>query len=383
MKPDFTSPSWIEIIKYLYKVRIPLFAIPFAVAILVALYSLTIPNRYTSVANLVPSLRPEIGLNLFSEKGGLSSLANSVLGGAQSEEANRYLILLNSYTLSSQVVETFDLIEHYDVADSKTPMLDAIEILSDRTSFESKEEGNFVIAVEDESPELAKAIADFYVEQLNAENARLATTDARLYRQFLEKRIEEANAVLDSLRLETIQFQQQYGVFELTEQARQYFSLIAELSTKQIEAEIKLNIVAQNHQPNSNTYTLAKLELEMINQKLEQLYHDSDNTNLMLNFEELPAVGSRYLELLLAAEIQAEIQKFLVPVYEQAKMEEAKSLPIVNVVDAPRIPEEKSFPRRSLLVLGAGFSAFILVILYFIMRLNYIKNKDLFIYLKH
>jgi len=95
MTPEFYSPSWSEIIRYMYSKRIPLFGIPFLVAVLVAIYSLFIPNRYTSQANLIPSQRPAIGLDLFSESGGLSSLASSVFGGGESEESNRYIVLLS------------------------------------------------------------------------------------------------------------------------------------------------------------------------------------------------------------------------------------------------------------------------------------------------
>jgi len=38
--------------------------------------------------------------------------------------------------------------------------------------------------------------------------------------------------------------------------------------------------------------------------------------------------------------------------YETARIEEAKDTPAVSVIDSPGVPEKKSFPPRTLLVLG-------------------------------
>jgi capsule polysaccharide export protein KpsE/RkpR len=375
---SFKAPSWSDIIRYLIKNKLSLIVIPFLVAVIVAGITLMIPNRYQSSANLIPSQRPSLGFDLFSEGGGISSLASSFLGNENEAEANKYIILLSSFTTSKQVVESFDLVKHYDLEESETPLISAIEELKERTKFESKEEGNFVITIEDESPELAKNMADFFVHKLNEENIRISTSDAKMYREFLEKRVEEAENEIDKLRESTKKFQQQYGVFELPTQTEQYFSLISELTARQIETELRLKLLSETVQPSSETFKNTKSELEAINSKLSEIYSDADSTNLYLNFSQLPEISSQYLELLLEAEIQTEIQKFLVPLYEQARMEEAKALPIVSIIDAPRVPEIKSFPKRSLIVIASGISAFILMILYLMVKLNFIQNRAYF-----
>ncbi|MCG8374306.1 MAG: hypothetical protein MI700_12260, partial [Balneolales bacterium] len=378
MNPKYTPPSLLEIAQFLFKNKGKLFLIPFFVAVTVAIISLFITNRYTSTANLIPSQRPSLGLDLFSETGSLSSFASTVLSGGQSDEANRYVILLSSYSSSKQIVDRFNLTTHYEVSESKTPILHAIDILASRTTFESKEEGNFVISIEDKSPELAKEMADAYVQILNEENTRIVTGDAKRYREFLEKRLLESRNTIDSLQQEMISFQKKYGVIEFTEQAKQYFSLIIGLSAKQIETEIKLELLSQSVTESSDLYESTEIELNAINEKLNEVYFDSDSSNVILNFSEMPEVGSQYMELMLEAEIQSEIQKFVVPFYEQAKMEEAKALPIVSIVDAPRIPERKSFPNRTLITISSGFSAFFIVLFYLIFRLSLIKNNDFF-----
>ncbi len=45
--------------------------------------------------------------------------------------------------------------------------------------------------------------------------------------------------------------------------------------------------------------------------------------------------------------------------YELAKVQEAKEIPTVKVLDAPDVPEKKSFPPRGLITLGFGLFAFV------------------------
>ncbi len=381
MDSSFRSPSSTDVARYLIRNWKILFGLPFVVSVIVAIYTLFIPNKYQSTANLLPSQRPALGLDLFSEDGGLSSIANSVLGGS-SDEANRYIVLLSSYSTSSTIVEKFNLTEAYDVAEADDPIGEAIDILSERSTFENMEEGNFVISVLDEDPVRAKEMADYYVQLLNQLNSNIVSQDARLYREFLEKRYNQLVTDVDSLQSRFVVFQKKYGVFELPEQVKEYFGLVGVLTARQLEAEVELEILSKNVSTSSMAYKTLEDQYNTITTKLEELYSDEDPQNLILNFNDLASIGSEYYELFFELEVQQEIQKFLLPLYEQAKMEEAKSLPIVTVVDAPRVPVKKAEPRRSIIVILSGISAFILVLVYLVARNSYVANKEYFDSLK-
>lgn len=375
MSINYQQPSSINTIKYLINNWKAIIFVPLGIAIIIAIYTLFIPNKYKSTANLLPSQRPSFGLDLFSEKGGISSLANSVLGG-NSDETNRYVVLLTSYTTSKNIIDEFGLIDIYDVSAAKDPTKAAIDILQDRSSFEGLEEGNFKISVLDEDPLRAKNIADYYIKLLNNLNAEIVSKDARLYREFLEKRYNKIISDLDSLQSEFTKFQEQHGVFELPEQVREYFNLVGLLTAQQLEAEIKLNVLSNSVNKSSEIYKSQLNEYQVISDKLNELYIDDNPKNLVLNFNNIAEIGSEYYDLFFQIELQFEIKKFLLPLYEQAKMEEVKSLPIVSVIDAPRIAILKSEPKRSLITISAGISSMILTILYLIARFSLISNRQ-------
>lgn len=374
MKPDFEKLEWHEMLQNLYRRRIPILAVSFIVAVITAAVTLFIPNQYEATANLLPNQQRSVGFSLFAEGTGLQSLASSVLG-VQSEEANRFYVLLNSYSIKKRVIDQFDLLEVYKVADSKHPIIDTMGILEKRTNFEAHQEGNFTIHVRDHDPERAKAMADFYVDVLNELNTEIATREAASYRAFIEDRYNKSEQDLRRLRDDFSEFQRKYGVFQLEEQVIQYFNLLGQLTIQQFESEIKLDYLRQTVQPESQAFRQAQIEYDLVTQRLNAVYSDTSSDNFILNFGELSDVGLTYFELMMRIEIETEIQKFVIPLLEQARMEEVKSLPIVSVVDQPVVPEKKSFPPRSVIVILAAFTAFVLTATWFTIKMSYSKNQ--------
>lgn len=347
-----------------------------------AIYTLFIPNQYKSNANLLPNQKTNLGISMLSEGSGLSSLAGSILGG-ESGETDRYYNLLNSYTTKRRVVEEFNLIEAYDLSESEYPLVNAIGILEERTQFTAQQTGNFIIEVWDTDPVRSKEIAKFYVDHLNSLNTEISTREAASFREFAEERYESTLTQIQQTRNELNEFQETYGVFQLEDQVVQYFNLLGGITVEQIQTEIQLNYLENTVSPSNQQYQQARLKLESINDRLASLYQDENSDNFILNFANLSDIGLTYAELVKKIEIQTEVLRFIVPLLEQARMEEVKSLPIVSVLDEPVVPEKKSYPPRSLIVLLAGMTAVILASTYYTIKLSFKKNKQWFDALKN
>jgi capsule polysaccharide export protein KpsE/RkpR len=78
----------------------------------------------------------------------------------------------------------------------------------------------------------------------------------------------------------------------------------------------------------------------------------------------LPGLGSRYADLYREAKIQEAVYAFVTQQYEMAKIQEAKELPIVRVMDVGVAPEKRSSPIRSLIVAGSVLGAIFLACLW-------------------
>jgi len=382
MPPNYQKTEWFEVFQNLYRKWISILVISFGVAVIVALYTLFIPNQYKATANLLPNEKTSIGFNMLSEGGGLSSLAGSILGGS-ADETDRYYNLLNSFTTKKSVIEEFNLIEVYDLSESNYPMIDAMEILEERTQFTAQQTGSFIIEVWDTDPVRSKEMADFYVEYLSRLNTEISTREAAYFKEFAEQRYESVLNQIQQTRNKLNEFQEKYGVFQLEDQVIQYYNLLGTVTAQRISTEIKLNYLENTVSSSNQQYQQTRLELESINNKLASLYRDESSENFILNFENLSDVGLTYAELVKTIEVQSEVLRYIVPLLEQARMEEAKSLPIVSVLDEPVIPEKKSYPPRSLIVLLAGITSVVLVSIYYTVKLSFTKNKHWFDTLKN
>jgi uncharacterized protein involved in exopolysaccharide biosynthesis len=86
---------------------------------------------------------------------------------------------------------------------------------------------------------------------------------------------------------------------------------------------------------------------------------DLKSDQLLPSVRKLPLLGFTYYDLYRQVTMQETIYEMLTKQYELAKIQEAKEIPPVKVLDEPDVPERKSSPHRMLIVLlGFLVSAF-------------------------
>lgn len=365
--PTFHSVSGSELLRTLLKHRWPIVYGTIAVALIAVLISLLLPNQYRSTANLMPANTPAIGLDMLSRGGGLSNLTSSILR-SRSSAFDRFLVLLETHEVKKQVIEKFNLMEVYDTKGNTYPMIDTINELDANTNFETFEEGNMIIEVWDEDPKRAKEMTDYYVALVNEYNIELSTTEATRFRAYIEAKYKDTMGKVDSLQAQTMAFQKKYGVIEFTAQATEYMSAISMTTALLMESEIKFKMIAENAKETNPLYQRQLKEVNHLKATLEEMYANTNPNDIILNFADMPEVSTQYVRLLAEAEILQEMLKYLVPIYENAKMEEVKAIPGLVVVDAPYLAEKKDKPKRMLIVVAATISGFLLMMIYFALR---------------
>ena len=101
---------------------------------------------------------------------------------------------------------------------------------------------------------------------------------------------------------------------------------------------------------------------------------------MLLAFQDLPDLGLEYARLFREVELQSRIMEFLLPQYEQARMEETKNIPSLQVIDKPYVALNKAKPQRSLIVVATTVMAFIISVLYVLFEY---RTRELRKKLKH
>jgi uncharacterized protein involved in exopolysaccharide biosynthesis len=185
------------------------------------------------------------------------------------------------------------------------------------------------------------------VETLNHISIDLATREAKNNREFLEKRVSVTKAALaekeDSLKA----YQEKTGTLYLPDEGGSGLSAVAELYAMKAVAEIELGVLEGMLSPNSPAIAQKKAQLRVLQQQISVI----------------PATGLQSLRLLRDVMIHQKILEFITPLYEQARIDEQKEVPVILVLDKAVPAELKDTPKRTIIVLAAGMFALIVSIL--------------------
>jgi uncharacterized protein involved in exopolysaccharide biosynthesis len=91
-------------------------------------------------------------------------------------------------------------------------------------------------------------------------------------------------------------------------------------------------------------------------------------TNAEVTLDRTPSTSLHYLEALRNMKFEESIYQVLVKQYEVAKLDEAKNAPLIQIMDKAIVPEKKSKPKRSIIVILATVIAFVFAMIFAFVR---------------
>jgi capsule polysaccharide export protein KpsE/RkpR len=297
--------------------------------------------------------------------GGAGALAGGLVSSALGLKSSGALLIgvLRSRTVEDRMIDKFDLLNVYHCRyykNAREKLEDATDIQEDRKS------GIITITVEDKSPQRAADMARAYDAELNSMLARLSTSAAGKERAFIEERLKTVKSDLDQATTELSQFSSQNTTLDVKEQAKAMVESAANLQGELISSEAYLSSLEQIYTENNVRVHAARAKVTELRKQLAGLRgsaasagDDPANANtedlLYPSIRRLPILGIKYADLYRKAKIQEVIFEVLSKQYEMAKIQEAKELPTVRVLDEPKVPERKARPHRLLIMLGGLF----------------------------
>jgi len=337
--------------------------------------ALLIPNRYQSTASLMPpDSQSQSGLGLLaavaggavggsgSSLGGLQGLAGSLLGLKTSGDL--FIGILESETARDKLIGEFNLEKEYH--DSKIE--DARKDLAAHTDIsEDRKSGIISIAVTDHDPRRAAAMAQAYVNELNLLVAKLSTSSARRERIFLQGRLAKVRTDLETAEKNFSDFASKNTAIDIPAQGKAMVAAAATLQGELIGAQAALSGLQQIYTNNNARVREAQARVDELQRKLDEIggagtqAQLQNNNALYPSIRKLPLLGVEYADLYRQSKVEEAVYEYLVQQFEAAKIQEAKEIPTVRVLDAALVPTKKSFPPRAVIVvlgtmLGIAFA---------------------------
>lgn len=350
-----------------------------AISLIVSLgIAFVIPKRYKAITSIMPPDQQNSGALMLAALashspalGGLGSLAGSLLGGHTTTAL--YIDMLHSGTVTGHLIDRFNLQHVY----RKRYRIDTGKRLARRTSVtENKKSGVITIEVEDEDRARARDLAQAYLDELDKLVRRTSTSAAHRERIFIEGRLRAVQADLERAQLELSEFSSKNSTIDIKEQTHAMVDAGAKVQGELLLEQSGLESLRQIYGDENIRVRQTEARVASLQRELQKMTGSSaplalqaageagpsfdaeDKGALYPPLRQLPRLAVPYADLYRRVKVQEVVFELLTQQYELARIEEAKDVPVVSVIDPPGIPEKKSFPHRLLLTLLLTFVSF-------------------------
>jgi capsule polysaccharide export protein KpsE/RkpR len=345
--------------------------------VIAVIIALVLPKEYESTARLMPpDTKSSGGLGMavvaamaggsgggggsaLGGSGGLGGIASDLLG--TKDPGAVWVDMLGSRTIQDHIIDRFDLRRIYGVRyweGARKRLKEDTGVTLDKKS------GVITIVVTARDQHRAQQIAQAYVDELDRVNALLSTSAARRERIFLEQRLQQVKHDLAEASGQFAQYASSNTVIDVDAQTKAMVEGAATLQGQLIAAQSELDGLQQVYTGNNVRVRSLKARVDELRSQLQKMggsnasldptitgSSSSQSDQVYPSIRKLPLLGVRWLDLYHETKIQEAVYAMLTEEYESAKIEEAKEIATVKVLDSPNWPERKSSPHRVLIVI--------------------------------
>lgn len=325
--------------------------VPMIAAIVVAIYSFIIPPTYTADTQMLPPQQQSSASAMLSQLGALGGMAG--VAGIKNPN-DTYVAMLKSRTIQDNMIKRFKLQAVYK---TKTPETTR-KALNGATTVKVGKDGIIGISVDDKSPQRAAMLANGYVDELQQLTQVFAVTEASHRRLFYEKQLLQAKQNLGDAEIALKQLQEKTGIIHLDAQAQLGIGTAAGLKGQIAMREVELGAMRTFATGNNPDYIRIQQTLSGLKAQLNKV-----ETGTVVP-SKVPEAGLEYIRKVRDLKYAETIYEMLAKQFEMAKIDEAKESSVIQVLDKAVVPEQKSKPKRTMMVLLSAIATGFLTILY-------------------
>jgi uncharacterized protein involved in exopolysaccharide biosynthesis len=323
-----------------------------------AIAFLMMKATFTAAATILPPQAPQSTASLLmGQLGSLAGLGASGAGGLLKNPGDIYVAMLGSRTITDHIINRFRLESLW----KQKNLEDTRKALKKHAQFEATKYGLIVITVKDPNPKLASDMANAFVDELYQMNSTLAVTEAGQRRLFFDRQLEEEKNALTVAENDLRTTQEKTGLIELSGQSAMAIRTIAETAAELRSREVELQAMRTYATDENPDLKRLQTQIDALRQQLSALQNNQKSMlpgDTQVPAGRVPKEALEYLRKLREVRYHQTLFDFLSRQYEAASIDEAKSAPIIQIVDHAMPPDKKSGPPRMLITLGFGIVGF-------------------------
>ncbi|MEB2792143.1 capsule biosynthesis protein [Campylobacter upsaliensis] len=319
----------------------------FLMIFVVIYYVFIAADRYVSSTSL--SVRSTSGESI--QAGGILSLLSTT---SNNNEDMKYLRgYIHSLDLLKKLEESIKLRELYQeqFVDLPYRIFDSSSSESYLKFFKSRvklkvddKTGLLNVEVEAFTPKSAQIIAQSIVEESEKFINEISHKAAREQMRFAEEEVNTYKERYLKAQNALIAFQNKYGVFDPLKQAESKSKLIAQIEVNLAQREAAL-LNLQSYMNDSAPEVVAlKAEIGAIKKQLEREMAKISANNS--NTQKLNDMAAKFQNLTIEAKFAQQAYETALKAYESARIEAARKIKQLVIVQSPNLPESARYPER-------------------------------------
>lgn len=314
-----------------------------------------IPEEFTSTTVILPVSDGSSGM-LSSLMKNLKDLPLGIGGKTKNTDTDLFLSILYSREFLENISTKFNLKNDYNT----DLMEDNLKVLKGKLKAGLTKTNSFEISFTHNDKIKCQLILDYIIFTMNEKVIELNSSKSKKYREFIEKRYLDIADKLKKSEELMEEYQSVHKVYEPKEQIKILFKEILLLEKDLEEKKIEKELLEYYSGPSNPKIKLLERGIEHIELSLNKMKTGSNELSLKV----MPQRMKEYLRVYRDLTINSTLLEFIIPVYEQAKFDEAKDTPVLQILDRPNLPEKKSYPPRILFSLLLTISSLLLFVVY-------------------
>lgn len=325
-----------------------------------------VPQEFSSQVTFLPPS---------NNMGSLFNMSSNPLMSLFSSDESGDMVetIFDSKIMKRRIIDKFNLYENYKLTDNANKFENAVKQMRKQVMLGSVLKGKgigmsktvaYTIVCYHTSPDTALLMAQYVYACLDSAIINISIGKASSNREFIESQFIAAHEKLDSLQLEFKEFQLAHKAFDISEQMKITLNAYADIKSASMMNDLRLAALRRQYAGNTPEIIEAmnlKRDYDRKLTELEQKNAHEVMPSLNMASELMPA----YLNLYRSLEVQNQIILLLTKELEQARLQEARDISPLVLIDPPYIAEYKARPKRIPMVftITAAYISFLMFII--------------------
>ncbi len=345
------SFNLLDVVSSIWRWRKQVLIFVAVVTIGTVIVSFFLSDYYTAYVTIIPANEEK---NLFGDGG----KNNSLYGDG--DAIDRAIIFSESSPLVEYMIQEYDLATRYRI-NTSTPKGQAKVAKRFRKLYRVKknQHSGIEISIQDTDPEMSAKMLSSVLSKLEELYKQATAPNKEMILKTYENALAEKKQELDAVYESLITLRRKYKIYDIKTQAELLATLIVNTEGNLAEDKAKLESYRkQSGRQDSITNLIARVSAG--EQKLTMLNNQNDSLQSAINLKSYNEGREQIVYFENQIESLNKDISIILSEYTKFKTQANTQAASIIILEAVQVPKIKSYPVRSLLVIGAGFLSIII-----------------------